>query len=130
MTAIPQEILNYIEIVEQEKYRTCNEQKLLVAFIRRIFETEKLFYNEIQIEKYLSYQKYFPFALFEWEVFLFVLHNCIFKSDGTPRFSDLFALMGRGGGKNGYLSFEDFCLITETNGVAYYDIDICANSEK
>lgn len=130
MTAIPQEILNYIEIVEQEKYRTCNEQKLLVAFIRRIFETEKLFYNEIQIEKYLSYQKYFPFSLFEWEVFLFVLHNCIFKSDGTPRFSDLFALMGRGGGKNGYLSFEDFCLITETNGVAYYDIDICANSEE
>ena len=50
MTAIPQEILNYIEIVEQEKYRTCNEQKLLVAFIRRIFEKEKLFYNEIQIE--------------------------------------------------------------------------------
>lgn len=130
MTAIPQEILNYIEIVEQEKYRTCNEQKLLVAFIRRIFEKEKLFYNEIQIEKYLSYQKYFPFALFEWEVFLFVLHNCIFKSDGTPRFSDLFALMGRGGGKNGFLSFEDFCLITETNGVAYYDIDICANSEE
>ena len=86
--------------------------------------------NEIQIEKYLSYQKYFPFELFPWEVFCFILHNCVFKADGTPRWSDLFVLMGRGGGKNGYLSFEDFCLITETNGVAYYDIDICANSEE
>lgn len=37
--------------------------------------------------------------------------------------------MGRGGGKNGYLSFEDFCLLTETNGIRDYDIDICANSE-
>jgi phage terminase large subunit-like protein len=53
-----------------------------------------------------------------------------FKKDGTPRWSDLFVLMGRGGGKNGYLSFEDFCLITPTNGIAYYDIDICANSEE
>ena len=28
------------------------------------------------------------------------------------------------------MSFEDFCLITETNGIAYYDIDISANSEE
>lgn len=37
--------------------------------------------------------------------------------------------MGRGGGKNGYLSFEDFCLLTPVNGVKDYHIDIFANSE-
>jgi phage terminase large subunit-like protein len=116
--------------VEQGKFRTCEEQKLLVQMVRRVFETETLKIDAAQVEKYLSYQKYFPFALFAWEVFCFVLHNCVFKTDGTPRWSVLFVLMGRGGGKNGYLSFEDFCLITETNGVAYYDIDICANSEE
>lgn len=130
MTLIPKEIQDYIDIVEQEKFKTCNEQKLLVAMVRKVFETETLKIDAIQVEKYMSYQKYFPFALFAWEVFCFVLHNCVFKTDGTPRWSDLFVLMGRGGGKNGYLSFEDFCLITDTNGVAYYDIDICANSEE
>ncbi len=130
MTPIPKEVQAYIDIVKQEKIRTCNEQKMLVAMVERVFATEDLKYDNAQIDKYLSYQKYFPFALFAWEIFVFVLHNCVFRSDGQPRWSDLFVLMGRGGGKNGYLSFEDFCLITETNGVAYYDIDICANSEE
>lgn len=123
-------IQRYIDLIENEEVKSCNEQKLLIQYVKKVFETENLIVNEIQIEKYLSYQKYFPFELFPWEVFCFVLHNCVFKTDGTPRWSDLFVLMGRGGGKNGYLSFEDFCLITETNGVAYYDIDICANSEE
>ena len=120
----------YIDLIESGKINSCKEQKLLIQLVKRAFETEDLRINEIQVEKYLSYQKYFPFELFPWEIFCFVLHNCVFKTDGTPRWSDLFILMGRGGGKNGYLSFEDFCLITETNGVAYYDIDICANSEE
>ena len=120
----------YIDLVESGAIRTCQEQKLLVAMVKRVLQEEKLKVDAVRIEKYLSYQKYFPFALFPWEVFVFILHNCVFKTDGTPRWSDLFVLMGRGGGKNGYLSFEDFCLITETNGIAYYDIDICANSEE
>lgn len=129
-TPIPEQVKEYIDIVEQGKIKTNNERKLLVALVKKVFAEEKLLIDCEQIEKYLSYQKYFPFALFPWEVFVFVLHNCVFKTDGTPRWSDLFVLMGRGGGKNGYLSFEDFCLITETNGIEYYDIDICANSEE
>ncbi len=129
-TPIPSQVQEYIDIVEQEKVRTCEEQKLLVALVKRAFETEELIYDEEQIEKYLSYQKYFPFKLFAWEKFCFVLHNCIFTTDDEPRWDTLFALMGRGGGKNGYLSFEDFCLITETNGIPEYHIDICANSEE
>ena len=120
----------YIDLIESGEIKSCNEQKLLIQYVKRCFETEDLRINEIQVEKYLSYQKYFPFELFPWEIFCFVLHNCVFKTDGTPRWSDLLVLMGRGGGKNGFLSFEDFCLLTETNGVAYYDIDICANSEE
>ena len=130
MTQIPKEIQDYIDLVENGKVRTCEEQKQLVAMVKKVFQTETLRIDAIQIEKYLSYQKYFPFSLFCWEVFCFILHACVFRSDGTPRFPELFVLMGRGGGKNGFISFLIFCLITETNGVAYYDIDICANSEE
>jgi phage terminase large subunit-like protein len=127
---LPKEIQEYIDLVESENIHTCTEQKQLVAHVKKVLSTEKVTIDCVRLEKYMSYQQYFPFSLFPWQTFVFALHNCCFRSDGNPRWSDLFVLMGRGGGKNGYLSFEDFCLITETNGVAYYDIDICANSEE
>lgn len=122
-------VLEYMEMVESGRILACREQHKLMAYLRRVFETENLWWDEDQIEKYFTYQKYFPFDLYEWEKFCFVLHNCIFNENGMPRWQDLLIYMGRGGGKNGYLSFEDFCLLTETHGVFQYHIDICANSE-
>ena len=119
----------YIEIVEKDKIRCCKEQKLLIKHIKKVFDEEKIFIDEEKIEKYFSYQKYF-FDLYPWEKFLFILHNCCFKENGLPRWSKLFLFVGRGAGKNGYLAFEDFCLLTPTHGIEHYDIDICANSEE
>ena len=121
-------IEEYANIVKTEAVPVCDEQKKLVALVENAFETEELYFDPEQVEKYFSYQKYFPFDLFPWERFCFVLHNCIFTKDYLPRWQDLLIMMGRGGGKNGYLSFEDFCLITETNGIQQYHIDICANT--
>lgn len=125
-----EELQEYIDIVEGAKVKTCQWQKKLVQHIKRCFETEALTIDSEKIAAYMSYQKYFPFDLFAWEKFCFILHNCVFREDGQPRWSDLFILCGRGAGKNGYLSFEDFCLITPINGIAQYHIDICANSEE
>jgi phage terminase large subunit-like protein len=102
---------------------------MLCDLVERVFQTEDIRVDEAQLEKYLSYQKYFPFKLFEWEKFCFALHNCTYRSDGTLRFPILVLYVGRGTGKNGYLSFEDFCLLTPTNGVKEYHIDIFATSE-
>lgn len=122
-------IKEYLDIIDNEVFPMCKEQKLLSKFIKNIFDKEKLIIDEEKVEKYFSYQKYFPFNLFPWEKFLFVLHNCVFKENGLPRFADLFILVGRGSGKNAYLAYEDFCLITPTHGIKNYDIDISANSE-
>lgn len=111
-------------------YACCKEQFQLCDFIENVFRTEKLVVNQNQLEKYLSYQKYFPFELFEWEKFCFALHNSVYRENGVLRFPILFIYVGRGAGKNGYLAFEDFCLLTPTNGVKGYDIDIFATAEK
>lgn len=124
------EITTYLDMIEHdEEYPVCKEQKMLGNFVKNVFETEKLSINREQLSKYLGYQKYFPYKLFEWEIFMFALHNCVYREDGLLRFPEAFLYMGRGGGKNGYLSFEDFCLLTPVNGVKDYHIDIFANSE-
>lgn len=124
------EITTYLDMVEHDdEYPVCKEQKMLGNFVKNVFKTENLSINHEQLSKYLGYQKYFPYKLFEWEIFMFTLHNCVYREDGLLRFPEAFLYMGRGGGKNGYLSFEDFCLLTPVNGVKDYHIDIFANSE-
>ena len=123
------EIQNYIDIVKGGEIAVCEEQLLLVDYVIECFRKENLFVDETSLRKYLSYQKYFPYNLYEWEVFIFTLHNCTYSKPGILRWPDLLLLVGRGAGKNGYLSFEDFCLISDNNPIREYDIDICANSE-
>lgn len=124
------EIQNYIDLVRSGTIEICKEQFQLMDYVEKCFKEEKLFVDEESLNKYLSLQKYFPFDLYEWEIFCFTLHNCTYLKPGILRWPDLFIYVGRGSGKNGYLAFEDFCLISEYNAVKKYFIDICANSEE
>lgn len=123
-------IQEYIDIVRKGEYPVCKEQLLLCDFVEKVFKTESVYVDEEQLEKYFELQKYWDFDLFPWEKFCFSLHNCTYSAPGILRFPKLVILVGRGAGKNGYLSFEDFALLTPTNGIKYYNIDICATSEE
>lgn len=124
-------IQNYIDLVRSGEYAVCEEQRQLCDLVEAELVSGRVYVNEEQLEKYLSYQKYFPYNLFPWEIFCFALHNCVYWSDTDHlRWPMLMIYIGRGGGKNGFLAFEDFCLLTSTNGVRKYNIDIFAMSEK
>ena len=122
-------IQNYIQLVRSAEKPACKEQYQLCDYVEKIFREEDLQVDEEQLKKYLGYEKYFPFRLFPWERFCFALHNCTYRSDGQLRWPILVIYVGRGAGKNGYLAFEDFCLMTTVNGVPKYHIDIFATSE-
>lgn len=121
---------DYIKQVKSGQYRVCKEQIQLVNFIEKVFENEQVYVDSEQVEKYFALQKYFPYELFAWEKFCFILHNCTYSAPGVLRFPDLVCVVGRGAGKNGFLAFEDFALLTPVNGIRNYDIDICATSEE
>lgn len=122
-------IERYLRIVEMEEYPVCREQKMLCAMVRRCFQNEGLYVDKERLEKYLQLQKYFPYKLFPWEEFVFTLHICVYTKEGQVRWPELLIFVGRGAGKNGYLAFEDFALLTPINGIRNYDIDIFANNE-
>ena len=66
---LPVEVSNYIEIVESNQPRACKEQRSLVAHVRNCFETEELYVDTEQLNKYLGLIKYFPYdRLFPWAV--------------------------------------------------------------
>ncbi len=129
-TPFPKHVKIYIDKIKKNPTVVNKERLLLIDYLENVFKTEILIYSEEQIDKYFSYEKYFPNALFEWERFVFVLHYCVFKQNGLPRWPELFIYTGRGTGKNYYLAFEDWCAISPTHGITEYDIDICATSEE
>ncbi|MBE6906130.1 MAG: terminase large subunit [Ruminococcaceae bacterium] len=124
-------ILRYMDMVVSGEIVSCEDQKLLVEYVRRCFMTEDLYTDDEQVEKYLGLAKYFPFdRVFEWQAFCIALHDCTYrKEDGMPRWPDLLCLIGRGAGKDGFIALESFCLMSPYNGIRSYDVDICANNE-
>ena len=127
---IPPEVLEYIELVENEVHRTCEEQKALVKHIRKCFETENLHVDVEQLHNYLKLVKYFPYGdLLPWQKFLIALWNCTYTDDGDPRWDTLLCIVGRGAGKDGFIGFISFCSVSPYNPVAKYNVDICANNE-
>jgi phage terminase large subunit-like protein len=130
MTPLPKEVEEYIAAVKNGEITSCNEQKVLVDYVCKVFETEELKVDHARIEKYLAFQQYFEWDLLAWEKFCLVLLLCVFdKTKGLPRFSELFVLCGRGTGKNGFLAYLAFCMLSPANDIPYYFVDICANSE-
>lgn len=124
-------ILQYMDMVETGEIRACEEQHLLVAYVRRCFEGENIRVDDEQLEHYLSLARYFPFErVFPWQAFFIGLHLCTYQANGMPRWPDALALIGRGAGKDGTIAWESMCLMSPYNGVKGYDVDICANNEE
>ena len=116
---------DYINLIRGRPYPICEEQFQLCDLVEDVFATEDVYVNSEQLDKYMQFQRYFPFNLLPWEQFCFALHNCVYrKSDKQLRFPRLIIYVGRGSGKNGYLSFEDFALLTPVNGIKNYNIYI------
>lgn len=126
---IPARIRDYMDLVRSGTQTVCRDQVQLMELVERAFAREDLRYDDNQAERYLRLQKHFPYRLLPWEVFVFLLHNCVYRANGQLRWPRLAIVVGRGAGKNGYLAFEDFCLLTPVNGIRNYDIDIFATSE-
>jgi phage terminase large subunit-like protein len=130
-TKICKEIQEWIDIVEQDKIKCCEEQHLLVAHIKKCFETEDIYTDTEQLGNYIRIcEKYLPFKLFHWEKFVLALHDCTYwTATKQPRWPDLFCMTGRGAGKDGMIAVESLCLSSQYNGIREYDVDICANNE-
>ena len=123
------QLAEYADLVRTGQVAACAEQLQMLSYVEGVMAAEEIYIEQGRVDRYFGYEKYL-YPLYPWERFCFVLHCCAYGADGLPRWPDLLLYMGRGAGKNGYMSFEDFCLITDTHGIRDYHIDICANSEE
>ncbi len=122
----------WIELVENGKVHTCEEQKLLIDFVKKVLDDPNVYIDHERIyESVRVVEDYFPFELIHFQKFLFCFVDGVFYKDtGDLVFDDHFWYMGRGSGKNGLISATSFYLMSDKHGVKNYDIDIVAMSEE
>ncbi len=121
----------YMEKILNNEIEHCKEQELMIKnIVIPTLERDDVYIDEKKIEEGLSLQKYFPYKLIEWEVFLFALIvGVLFVDSGDIVFNDIRIIVGRGSGKNGFISFLSFYFLSPYHGIRGYNIDLLANSE-
>lgn len=124
------EVAEWLHMVEDGKIEACWDQHRLCGHIRAIFQYERLWLDRKRLDTYLSYQQYFPFRLNAPEKFMLALMLCVYMLPGIPRFETLFLYVGRGFGKNGFITFLVFCLLSKANGILEYDVHVAATTEE
>lgn len=129
-TPIPATVENYLRLVESDQPLACKDQHAFAAYIRKVFETEDLSVDYEQLDRYLGLVKYFPYEeLYHWEACLITLWDCTYTAEGSPRWPDLFVMVGRGAGKDGLIAFDAFCNISPYHRIRSYNVDVCAYNE-
>lgn len=121
---------DYLESIDSGERPASKEMYKASMLVKKKLSDEDVFIDNAKIDKAIELiERYFKMELFDWEKFIIALVHCFYKSSDTVVFSEFFIVMGRGNGKNGFISGLAWYLTTHYHGVEGYNVDIIANSE-
>ncbi|MBO0537920.1 terminase large subunit [Clostridium botulinum] len=124
-----QYIDEYIDLVESNKVVTNEDIKKAITLVKEKLSQPNVIIKSKMIDKAIEkIEEYFKFKLLPWERFIIGLIHCYYDDD-TLVWDTFFLYMGRGGGKNGFISAVSWYLTTKFHGIKQYNVDIVANSE-
>lgn len=119
----------YIDGVYSGEIIVSDEIWLALDIVKDKLNDPRVFIDNEKIDKAIELtERYFEIKLFDWELFIFALIHCYYDND-TLVFNQFIIMMGRGNGKNGFISPVAWYLTTHYHGIKEYNVDIIANSE-
>lgn len=122
-------IHGYVCAIKKGEIPASKEMLQSIELINRKLSEPGVFIDTEKIEKAIELiERYFSITLFDWELFVLSLAHCYYPDD-TLVFTEFLIMMGRGNGKNGFISGLSWYLTTHYHGVIGYNVDIIANSE-
>lgn len=122
---------SYIDSVRSGNVPASKDIILAMYYIEFKLNNQDVIIKHDMIDKAVELiERYFKITLYDWELFVIALVHCYYKSTDMVVFNKFLIMMGRGNGKNGFISGLAWYLTTHYHGVQEYNIDIVANSEK
>jgi len=120
----------YIDELRSGRTPASREMLLACDYVERKLAAPDVYIDVGKTEKAIELiERYFSMTLFLWERFVLALVHCFHRDTDTVVFSKFLIVMGRGNGKNGFISGLVWYLSSKAHGIEGYNIDIVANSE-
>lgn len=121
---------SYIDGVRSGSILACQELHQAMDYIEEKLDAPDVIIRGDMIDKAVELiERYFEIKLLDWELFVIALIHCYYKSTDMVVFDEIFIMMGRGNGKNGFISPVAWYLTTHYHGIKGYNVDIIANAE-
>ena len=121
---------SYMDDIRTGKIPACKELHQAMDYIESKLDNPDVVIKQGKIAKAVELiERYFKFKLLNWELFVIALIHCYYKSQDAVVFDEIFIMMGRGNGKNGFISAISWYLTTHYHGIRGYNVDIIANAE-
>ncbi len=122
-------VQEYFDLVDTGKVKVCRKVRKNIELVKRKLEEDVYFENE-KIDKAIrAIERYF-FKLFPFQKYILACVFLRYKRDNKLVFKEFYIKMGRGNGKNGFISALSFILISSINNIPSYNVEIIANSEE
>lgn len=121
----------YMDDIRSGKILASKELIQAMDYIEDKLDNPDVIIRADMIEKAVELiERYFEITLLNWQLFILTLVHCYYLSTDTVVFDEFFIMMGRGNGKNGFISPIAWYLTTHYHGIKGYNVDIIANSEE
>lgn len=122
---------SYMDDIRSGKIPASKELLQAMDYIEFKLDAPDVFIDHEKIDKAVELiERYFEIKLLNWELFILALIHCYYKSMDMVVFDEFLIVMGRGNGKNGFISTVAWYLTTHYHGIKGYNIDIVANNEE
>ena len=116
MTIFNKHIDEYINLVESGTVVTNKDIKAMIRLVKEKLSQSNVYIDSEKIDKAIEkIHEYFPFELLPWEKFIIGLVHCYYD-DNTVVWNTFLIMMGRGAGKNGFISPLSWYFTTSFHG--------------
>lgn len=132
-------VTNYINLWESKVINLNKERVQLIKLVQKEIvpqlKTGEVYFDEKQIEQCVRFIERWYFPLKDFQRFIIAFVFLMEKNDNPnyrdkAYFKEFLIMMGRGGGKNGFISALTHYFLSELHGIDKYDVSIVANSEE
>lgn len=121
---------SYMDDIRSGKVESSEKIKMAMDYVEFKLDDSDVFIDAEKTEKAVELiERYFEMKLVEWELFILALIHCYYKTADMVVFDEIMLVIGRGNGKNGFISALIWYLTTHYHGIKGYNVDIIANAE-